>query len=47
MTLGAIAFTTAIGYMVYMRTKYEGLGYYAAQQEDGTEVYTKKRSKWD
>lgn len=47
MTLGVVAFASAVGYMAYMRSKYESMGYYAAQQEDGTEVYTKKRSKWE
>jgi len=47
MAIGGICFATALGYMAYMRSKYESLGYYAAQQEDGTEVYAKKQSKWD
>lgn len=47
MTIGAVCFAGAVGYMAYMRSKYESLGYYAAQQDDGSEVYTKKRSKWD
>lgn len=47
MALGATCFVTALGYMAYMRYKYEKMGYYVAQKEDGTEVFTKKRSKWD
>lgn len=47
MTIGAICFTSALGYMAYMRYKYESMGYYVAQQDDGTEVFTKKRSKWE
>lgn len=47
MAIGGIAFASAIGYMAYMRSKYESLGYYAAQQEDGSEIYARKQSKWD
>lgn len=47
MTLGVIAFGGVLGYIGYMRHKYESQGYYGAVQQDGTEVYTKRRSKWD
>lgn len=47
MVIGATAFAGVLGYIAYMRSKYEGLGYYAAVQEDGTEVFTKKKSKWN
>lgn len=47
MVIGGVCFGTALGYITYMRSKYESQGYYAAVQPDGTEVYTKKRSKWE
>lgn len=47
MTLGLIALGSAVGYIGYMRHKYESQGYYAAVQEDGTESYVKRRSKWE
>lgn len=47
MAIGGVAFVTALGYITYMRSKYESEGYYAALQPDGTEVFTKRRSKWD
>lgn len=47
MTIGVICFGGALGYITYMRSKYESQGYYAAVQQDGTEVFTKRRSKWD
>lgn len=47
MTLGLIGFGSVLGYIAYMRSKYESQGYYAALQEDGQEVYTKRRSKWE
>lgn len=47
MTLGLIGFGGVLGYIAYMRSKYESQGYYAALQEDGTEVYAKRRSKWE
>lgn len=47
MTIGVICFGGALGYIAYMRSKYESQGYYAAVKEDGTEVFTKRRSKWE
>lgn len=47
MTLGVVSFGSVLGYIAYMRSKYESQGYYGAIQPDGTEVYTKRRSKWD
>lgn len=47
MAIGGVCFATALGYITYMRSKYESQGYYAAVQPDGTEVFTKRRSKWD
>lgn len=47
MTIGLVCFGGVLGYITYMRSKYESQGYYGAVQTDGTEVYTKKRSKWD
>ncbi|XP_023017038.1 small integral membrane protein 8 [Leptinotarsa decemlineata] len=47
MGIGLIAIAGCTGYIAYMRSKYEGQGYYGAIQEDGTEHFIKKRSKWD
>lgn len=47
MAIGGICFASALGYIAYMRAKYEGQGYYAAMQSDGTEVFTKRKSKWE
>lgn len=47
MVIGAVCFTSALGYITYMRAKYESEGYYPAVQADGSEVFTKRRSKWD
>lgn len=47
MALGGTCFAVALGYIYYMRSKYEAQGYYSAVQPDGTEVFTKKKSKWD
>ncbi|XP_037904480.1 small integral membrane protein 8 [Hermetia illucens] len=47
MSIGLAAFGLALGYVAYMRSKYEGMGYYSAVQDDGSEVFVKKRSKWE
>uniref|UniRef100_A0A1B0DCV6 Small integral membrane protein 8 n=1 Tax=Phlebotomus papatasi TaxID=29031 RepID=A0A1B0DCV6_PHLPP len=47
MAIGVVCILGATGYIAYMRSKYEGMGYYSAVQSDGTEVFTKKQSKWD
>ncbi|XP_018578016.1 small integral membrane protein 8 [Anoplophora glabripennis] len=47
MALGLIAISGCAGYIAYMRSKYEGLGYYGAIKEDGTEEFVKRKSKWD
>ncbi|KAL0269519.1 UNVERIFIED_CONTAM: hypothetical protein PYX00_007223 [Menopon gallinae] len=47
MALGLVAILGSAGYIAYMRKKYEGMGYYAAISEDGTEQYRMKQSKWD
>ncbi|KAJ8920879.1 hypothetical protein NQ315_015672 [Exocentrus adspersus] len=47
MGLGLLAITGCAGYIAYMRSKYEGLGYYGAVKEDGTEEFVKRKSKWD
>ncbi|CAH1971635.1 unnamed protein product [Acanthoscelides obtectus] len=47
MGLGLIAIAGCAGYIAYMRSKYEELGYYAAVKPDGTEEFMKKKSKWD
>ncbi|KAJ8970865.1 hypothetical protein NQ314_000990 [Rhamnusium bicolor] len=47
MGLGLVAIAGCVGYIAYMRSKYEGLGYYGAVREDGTEEFLKRKSKWD
>lgn len=47
MAIGGFCFLSALGYITYMRSKYESQGYYAAVQPDGTEVFTKRKSKWE
>lgn len=39
--------TVSVGYIMYMRTKYEGMGYYTTVGQDGEEQFVKKKSKWD
>lgn len=46
MGIGLVAITGVFGYIAYMKSKYESLGYYTAVQEDGTEKFIKKKSKW-
>ncbi|KPJ19231.1 UPF0708 protein C6orf162-like [Papilio machaon] len=47
MGLGITCFGLALGYIAYMRQKYESMGYYSAVDKDGKEVFEKKKSKWD
>lgn len=47
MTIGLAAMGICIGYIAYMRTKYENMGYYAAVNRDGEESFVPKKSKWD
>lgn len=47
MTVGLTCFGLCLGYIAYMRSKYESMGYYSAITEDGTELFEKKKSKWD
>ncbi|CAH2068518.1 unnamed protein product, partial [Iphiclides podalirius] len=47
MSIGVTCFGLALGYIAYMRQKYEAMGYYAALDKDGKEVFEKKKSKWD
>nr|CAI5818557.1 unnamed protein product [Callosobruchus analis] len=47
MGLGLVAIAGCAGYIAYMRSKYEEMGYYAAVKADGTEQFVKKKSKWD
>lgn len=47
MGIGLVSITGVFGYIAYMRSKYEGLGYYAAVKNDGTEVFEKKKSRWE
>lgn len=47
MALGLVAFGGCFAYISYMRHKYDALGYYPAVQQDGSENFVKKKSKWD
>lgn len=47
MGIGLVAFAGTLGYIAYMRSKYESQGYYAALQPDGTEIFQKRKSKWE
>lgn len=47
MGFGLVAITGVFGYIAYMRYTYEGLGYYSAVKEDGTEVFEKRKSRWE
>lgn len=47
MGVGATVFMGCLGYITYMRYKYEGLGYYPGVNVDGSEQYYKKKSNWD
>ncbi|CAG9865270.1 unnamed protein product [Phyllotreta striolata] len=47
MAVGLVALAGCAGYIAYMRSKYEGLGYYGALKDDGSEHFEKKKSKWD
>ncbi|KAK9869450.1 hypothetical protein WA026_003204 [Henosepilachna vigintioctopunctata] len=47
MAIGLVTFTGCIGYITYMRSKYESMGYYSAIGSDGKEEFIKKKSKWD
>lgn len=47
MAIGGVCFAGTVAYIAYMRAKWESQGYYAALQPDGTEVFTKRKSKWE
>lgn len=47
MGFGLVALTSCLGYLAYMKTQYEAMGYYVAIQEDGTEQWNTKKSRWD
>ncbi|XP_026764475.1 small integral membrane protein 8 [Galleria mellonella] len=47
MGIGLTCFGIALGYIAYMRSKYESMGYYAAVDKDGKEIFEKRKSKWD
>ena len=47
MTIGLLAITACSGYLLYMRTQYENMGYYVAVKEDGSEHLQQKKSRWD
>jgi len=46
MAMGLVAISGCIGYILYMRSKYESMGFYTAVEADGSETFKKKVSKW-
>lgn len=44
---GLSCFIGAVGYIAYMKHKYENMGYYVSVDQDGQEHFQKKKSKWD
>lgn len=46
MAIGAVAITGCAGYILFMRAKYESMGFYTAVDSDGSERFRKKVSKW-
>lgn len=47
MSIGLTCFGLALGYIAYMRQKYEAMGYYSAIDKDGKEIFEKRKSKWE
>jgi Domain of unknown function (DUF4500) len=47
MGIGVVSIVSVFGYIAYMRHIYEDLGYYTAVKADGTEVFEKKKSRWE
>ncbi|KAL0850251.1 hypothetical protein ABMA28_012097 [Loxostege sticticalis] len=47
MSIGLACFGLTLGYIAYMRSKYESMGYYTAVDKDGKEIFEKKKSRWD
>jgi hypothetical protein len=47
MALGLLAIAGCTGYLTYMKTKYENMGYYVAVREDGSKQLHTKKSRWD
>lgn len=46
MAFGLICITGCIGYIIYMRQKYENMGYRSIC-DNGEEVYIKQKSRWE
>ncbi|XP_033324982.1 small integral membrane protein 8 [Megalopta genalis] len=46
MIFGAATMLSCVGYILYMRQKYDSTQYYNAITEDGSVVLEKKTSKW-
>lgn len=47
MGIGIVSIVSVFGYIGWMNYKFEGLGYYKAVKEDGSEVFEKKKSRWE
>jgi hypothetical protein len=46
MALGLIGLSISVGYMAYMRTKYEKMGLYSAVDDSGQQVLRQRTSRW-
>lgn len=47
MGIGLVGISFVFGYIAWMRSKYEALGYTTSIKDDGTEVFEKRKSRWD
>lgn len=47
MGIGLVCLLGATGYIAYMRSKYDSMGFYSEMAADGTEQFVKRKSKWD
>lgn len=47
MGIGLVSITFVFGYIAYMRSQYESMGYTTAIKDDGTQILVKKKSRWE
>lgn len=47
MIVGAAGFTLAMGYLLYLRYKFDRSEYYEAFNEDGSVILRERKSRWD
>jgi hypothetical protein len=46
MALGLVGITISVGYLAYMRHKYEQMGLYTAVDSEGQQTLHKRESRW-